>query len=157
MSDETEVAKRVARLRQGEQALAQREELADAREEAADWREETADAREAAADRRDVAADDREQAADRREAAADAREARLNARPRRRPDGSSLAQTSREAIERARALHVSSSLRLDRSAAALLQSEARGSMEQAEIDRNIAETRRQWDASRRADSEDAGT
>ncbi|MBY8860402.1 hypothetical protein K7711_28310 [Nocardia sp. CA2R105] len=130
--------------------LTQREEVADARDKIADRREVTANARDQIADRREASADAREQIADRREASADAREKRLDAwqerlsgdSPERDPD----TQNAWETIERARALVASGVGRLDRSTAALLRREAREVRQEAQNDRNVANTRQRSDA-----------
>ncbi|MFI5778940.1 hypothetical protein [Nocardia sp. NPDC051570] len=132
---------------QREQALGRRENTADAREEIADRRELAADAREELVDRRELAADAREEIADRREASADAREEQLDTKQRRLAGSTydsveSAKQTSWEAIARARVLLAASMERLDRSEAALRRSTSREYLQQAEIDRNVAETRR---------------
>ncbi len=166
-ADETGFAQRAERLRDRERVFEQREEAADARdkiagqrevtadarEQIADRREAVADAREQIADRREAVADAREQAADRREAAADTRDERLDTWQEQLCGGprgmDTVRQSAWEAIERARALVAFGAARLDRSVAASLRREAREVRQQAESDRNVANTPRRGDAAAR--------
>ena len=114
----------------------ERARLADERDRNADKRDRQADERDRWADERDRNADRRETLADRREKRVRFHEARFESVSGTRPNfEATLAAIDHESLDRAGA-------EVDRAKAGLLASTARSEREQAEIDREVARSRR---------------